>query len=74
VLLDLLIRARDTGSAQMERDAQAVERLATVAPLPLPDALAVSASLLDDGIEIALALLSLADPEPAGWQRMLLLS
>lgn len=51
VLLDLLIRTRDTG-AHLELDADAVARLSAAEPLPLPDALAVTATVLDDGIEI----------------------
>jgi len=52
VLLDLVIRARDSGAVSIEVDSDTVARLATGGPLPLPDALAVFASLLDDGIEI----------------------
>jgi thiopeptide-type bacteriocin biosynthesis protein len=51
-LLDLLIRTRETGAGSLELDADAVARLATTAPLPLPNTLAVSATLLEDGIEI----------------------
>ncbi len=51
-LLDLVIRARDSGADRVELDSDTVARLATGAPLPLPDALAVFASMLDDGIEI----------------------
>ncbi|WP_006246747.1 lantibiotic dehydratase [Mycolicibacterium tusciae] len=49
-LLDLVMRTRDRGA--LELDAATVARLATATPLPLPDALAVFASVLDDGIEI----------------------
>jgi thiopeptide-type bacteriocin biosynthesis protein len=52
VLLDLLIRARDSGAASLKLDADSLARLGTATPLPLPDALAVFASLLDGGIEI----------------------
>lgn len=56
VLLDLLIRARDYGAKSLDLDADALARLAAAppshTPLPIPDALAVTASLLDDGIEI----------------------
>jgi lantibiotic biosynthesis protein len=51
-LLDLLIRARDSGADRLELDGDTVARLSTGAPLPLPDALAVFASKLDGGIEI----------------------
>ena len=51
-LLDLLIRARETGAGSLELDADAVARLATASPLPLPNTFAVGASLLEDGIEI----------------------
>ncbi len=52
VLLDLLIRTRDSGAASLELDADAIDRLATADPPPLPDALAVTATVLDDGVEI----------------------
>jgi thiopeptide-type bacteriocin biosynthesis protein len=52
VLLELLMRTGESGSSRLELDADAIARLAEAAPLPLPDALAVNASLLDDGIEI----------------------
>lgn len=58
VLLDLVTRAHDGGSGHLDLDADTVERLAEAQskqspPLPLPDALAVMASLLTDGgIEI----------------------
>jgi thiopeptide-type bacteriocin biosynthesis protein len=52
VLLDLLMRARDSGTSSLELDTDTVARLATATPLPLPDALAVFATALDDGIEI----------------------
>ncbi|MBU3748870.1 MAG: lantibiotic dehydratase, partial [Mycobacterium sp.] len=52
VLLDLLIRTRESGVASLELDADTVARLATAEQLPLPDALAVTATVLDDGIEI----------------------
>ena len=51
-LLDLLLRVRERGSDRLELDAGTVERLATAAPLPLPDALAVMASMLEGGMEI----------------------
>ncbi len=51
-LVDLLIRARDSGATALELDADTIGRLATAEPLPLPDALAVTATLLDEGIEI----------------------
>ena len=51
-LLELLIRTRDGGAANLELDADTVARLANAEPLPLPDALAVRATLLDEGIEI----------------------
>ncbi len=51
-LLDMLMRARETGAKTLELDQDTVARLANPTPLPLPDALAVFASVLDDGIEI----------------------
>jgi thiopeptide-type bacteriocin biosynthesis protein len=51
-LLDLVIRARDSGADRVELDGDTVARLATGTALPLPDALAVFASKLDDGMEI----------------------
>ncbi|HYN70958.1 MAG TPA: thiopeptide-type bacteriocin biosynthesis protein, partial [Nakamurella sp.] len=51
-LLDLLMRARDSGSRTIDLDAAAITRLAESTPSPLPRALSVHASLLDDGIEI----------------------
>lgn len=51
-LLDLLTRTRESGSASLDLDADTVARLATAELLPLPGALAVTATLLDDGIEI----------------------
>jgi class I lanthipeptide synthase len=51
-LLDLLTRARDSGAKSLELDADTVARLGSKAPPPLPDALSVFASLLEDGIEI----------------------
>ena len=51
-LLDLVMRARESGSGTLEVDDATVARLATSTPSPLPDALAVFASVLDDGIEI----------------------
>jgi lantibiotic biosynthesis protein len=51
-LLDLVIRARDGGADRVELDAETVARLATGTPLPLPDALAVFATMLEDGIEV----------------------
>ncbi|MGO4445501.1 lantibiotic dehydratase [Mycobacterium sp. 2YAF39] len=51
-LLDLVMRARDSGARTLELDAGTVARLATASPSPLPDAMAVFASVLDDGIEI----------------------
>ncbi|MGX9789649.1 lantibiotic dehydratase [Mycobacterium sp. MMS18-G62] len=52
ILLDLVIRTRDSGADRLELDSDTVARLATGTPLPLPDALAVFASMLEDGIEI----------------------
>jgi len=57
VLLDLLMRARgsardsarETGGHNLELDTDTVARLATATPLPLPDALAVFACVLDHG-------------------------
>lgn len=49
ILLDLVLRARD---GRIELDADTVARLATGTPLPLPDALAVFATMLEDGIEV----------------------
>ena len=46
------MRARERGADTLELDAATVARLATAAPSPLPDALAVFAAVLDDGIEI----------------------
>ena len=56
-LLDLVIRARESGAARLELDAATVARLeaaqlASRSRLPLPDALAVNASLLEDGVEM----------------------
>jgi len=51
-LLDLLMRARESGSGKLELDAKTIARLAEPQPAPLPDTLSVSATLLDDGIEI----------------------
>jgi len=51
-LLDLVIRARDSGADRVELDGDTVARLATATPLPLPDVLAVFATMLDDGIEV----------------------
>lgn len=51
-LLDLVMRAREHGTGTIELDDATVARLATANPSPLPDALAVFASVLDDGIEI----------------------
>jgi len=51
-LLDLLVRALGSGAGRLELDADTIARLATAAPLPLPDALAVIASVLDEGVEI----------------------
>jgi thiopeptide-type bacteriocin biosynthesis protein len=51
-LLDLVLRARDSGADRVELDADTVARLATGTPLPLPDALAVVATMLEDGIEV----------------------
>ena len=51
-LLDLVMRARGAGADRIELNASTVDRLATAKPLPLPDALAVFASVLDDGLEI----------------------
>ena len=52
VLLDLLMRVRDSGAKSLELDADSTARLATAGPFPLPDALAVFASKLEDGFEI----------------------
>ena len=52
VLLDLLMRSRDSGAETIELQADSISRLSTATPLPLPDALAVFASVLDDGVEI----------------------
>jgi thiopeptide-type bacteriocin biosynthesis protein len=51
-LLDVVIRGRDSGADRLELDADTVARLAAGTSLPLPDALAVFACMLDDGIEI----------------------
>lgn len=51
-LLDLVLRNRDSGAASLELDAAAVARLSPAQPFPLPDALAVIATVLDDGVEI----------------------
>lgn len=51
-LLDMVIRARDSGADRLELDAETVARLETGTPLPLPDTLAVFACMLEDGIEI----------------------
>ena len=51
-LLDMLMRAHDSGAKTLELDKDTVARLANATPLPLPDALAVFASALDDGVEI----------------------
>jgi lantibiotic biosynthesis protein len=51
-LLDLLMRMRDNGARTLELDDGRVARLASATPLPLPDALAVFANVLDDGVEI----------------------
>ena len=51
-LLDMLMRARERGAKTLELDKDTVARLATATPSPLPDALAVFASVLDDGVEI----------------------
>ena len=51
-LLDLVLRARDVGADRVELDAETVARLTTGTPLPLPDALAVFATMLEDGIEV----------------------
>ena len=51
-LLDMLMRARDSGAKTLELGKDTVARLANATPLPLPDALAVFASALDDGVEI----------------------
>lgn len=52
VLLDLVLRARENGSASIELDAEAIARLEIPSRLPLPGAMAVNAALLADGIEI----------------------
>ena len=51
-LLDLVMRAGQSGATNLELDDATIGRLATATPLPLPDALAVNASLLADGVEI----------------------
>jgi thiopeptide-type bacteriocin biosynthesis protein len=53
-LLDLVIRARESGAASLELDTATVARLepSSRSRLPLPDALAVNANLLEDGVEI----------------------
>ncbi|WP_055403127.1 MULTISPECIES: lantibiotic dehydratase [unclassified Mycobacterium] len=53
-LLDLVMRVRDSGAASLELDAATVARLesSSPSPAPLPDGLAVNASLLEDGVEI----------------------
>jgi len=51
-LLDLVMRARESGSGKLELDDATIARLAEPQPAPLPDALSVMASLLEDGIEI----------------------
>jgi lantibiotic biosynthesis protein len=51
-LLDLMIRSRENGSAGVELDAAAIERLESPHRLPLPDGLAVNANVLNDGVEI----------------------
>jgi lantibiotic biosynthesis protein len=51
-LLDLLVRGRDAGDETLELDPETVARLAPATPLPLPDAFAVFASLLEDGVVI----------------------
>jgi len=56
-LLDLLMRTRECGAASLELDAATVARLEAAQPgspsrLPLPDAFAVNANLLEDGVEI----------------------
>ncbi len=52
VLLDLVMRTRESGAASLELDAATVARLESPSPLPLPDGLAVNANLLEDGVEI----------------------
>lgn len=52
VLLDLLIRTRESGAQSVELDNATIGRLSGTEPLPLPDALAVTATVLDDGVEI----------------------
>lgn len=51
-LLDLVIRARESGAASLELDAPTIARLESSSPPPLPDGLAVNANLLEDGVEI----------------------
>jgi thiopeptide-type bacteriocin biosynthesis protein len=51
-LLDLVLRARDGHADRIELDAETVARLTTGTPLPLPDALSVFATMLEDGIEV----------------------
>lgn len=51
-LLDLLVRSRENGSASVELDADAVKRLESPNRRPLPDAFAVNAHVLGDGVEI----------------------
>ncbi|MFH5230775.1 lantibiotic dehydratase [Antrihabitans spumae] len=52
VLLDVLLRARESGSTSVELDPDLIKRLEMPTRLPLPDAFAVSANLLADGVEI----------------------
>ena len=52
VLLDLLMRTLDSGATSLDLDTDAVTRLSSAEPPALPDALAVTATLLDDGVEI----------------------
>ncbi len=55
VLLDLVMRTRESGAASLELDATTVARLESTQlgwRLPLPDGLAVNANLLEDGVEI----------------------
>ncbi|MBJ8346728.1 lantibiotic dehydratase [Antrihabitans sp. YC2-6] len=52
VLLDVLLRARESDSTSIELDADLIKRLEPPTRLPLPDAFAVSANLLGSGVEI----------------------
>jgi lantibiotic biosynthesis protein len=51
-LLDLVNRTRESGADRLELDTDTVALLTVSHPLPLPDALAVMAAVLEDGIEV----------------------